>query len=370
MPTDGANRPPFLLYGAERSYFTGKARPALRAKRVYFEEILPTPAAYREILRRTGMAFIPIVVTPENDTWQDTSEIIDALEARFPEPALIPATPVQRLVAYLFELYADEFLILPAMHYRWSTPEGERDARSSFAALSGDPASAEKFAGRMAGSLTALGVDDASIPAIVEHLGDLLDALEAVLGEQSFLLGEQPSLADCAMMGPLYAHLYLDRIPGPLLRERAPRVSHWIERSNHPDPGAFEGFLAADALHPGMRAVLELIGGDAVPLLLDSLRAFEEWADARPGESNEPPRAVGFHRSALRGIAVSRYTSAYTPWMIQRCLDAYEELAESQREEVARALVGTGCEALFGYQPRHRLAKRSFKLVFEERTGS
>jgi len=35
----------FRLFGAERSYFTGKARAALRAKRVYFEEVLPTLGA-------------------------------------------------------------------------------------------------------------------------------------------------------------------------------------------------------------------------------------------------------------------------------------------------------------------------------------
>ena len=121
MPAPSINSPPFRFCGAERSYFTGKARPALRAKRLYFEEILPTPEAYREILQRTGMMFIPVVVTPEDETWQDTSDIIDALEARFPEPALIPATPVQRIVSYLFEVYADEFMLLPAMHYRWST---------------------------------------------------------------------------------------------------------------------------------------------------------------------------------------------------------------------------------------------------------
>ena len=136
MTASGADSPPFRLYGAERSYFTGKARPALRAKRLYFEEILPTPEAYRDILQRTGMIFIPVVVTPEDETWQDTSDIIDALEARFPEPALIPATPVQRIVSYLFEVYADEFMLLPAMHYRWSAPEAEKDARGAFAALS------------------------------------------------------------------------------------------------------------------------------------------------------------------------------------------------------------------------------------------
>ena len=51
------------------------------------------------ILPRTGLAFIPIVVTPEDETWQDTSEILDELEARIPSRALYPTTPVQRVVA-------------------------------------------------------------------------------------------------------------------------------------------------------------------------------------------------------------------------------------------------------------------------------
>jgi glutathione S-transferase len=161
---------PFRLYGAERSYFTGKVRPALRAKRLHFEEILADREAYEDIRRRTGLLFIPVVVTPEDETWQDTSEILDALEARFPSPALIPATPVQRVVAYLLELYADEFLILPAMHYRWTAPESEADARRAFAALSANRENADRFADRMSGSLPSLVVVEATIPAIEAHL--------------------------------------------------------------------------------------------------------------------------------------------------------------------------------------------------------
>ena len=76
----------FRLYAAEVSYFSAKVRPAFRLKRVPHVEILPTPAAYREIIRpRTGLAMIPVVVTPEDETWQDSSDILDALEARYPE---------------------------------------------------------------------------------------------------------------------------------------------------------------------------------------------------------------------------------------------------------------------------------------------
>jgi glutathione S-transferase len=356
----------YRFYASEISYFSGKVRPALRQKGIFFVEHLPTPAAYRDVIRpRTGLGFIPIVVTPEDETWQDTSEILDALERRHPEPALYPATPVQRVVAYLLELYADEFLVMPAMHYRWSFPESERKARADFAAATGGPAGASEFADRMSGSIAALGVRPASHAAIEAHTAELLDALSAHFAEHAALLGARMSLADCALLGPFYAHLYLDAVPGRLLRERAPRVCHWIERMNHPDPTAPGDFLADDALANTLRPVLELVGRDAVPLLLDTVRDFERWADARPPELEEPPRAVGFHETGFRDVRFQRYTSPYTLWMLQRTLDAYRVLSDAERARVDASLAGTGCEALLAYRPRHRLGKRRFKLCFE-----
>src|SRR5262249_19592287 len=159
------------------------------------------------------------------------------------------------------------------------------------------------------------------IPAIVAHLDELIEHMEAILTPQSFLLGEQMSLADCALLGPFYAHLHLDLVPGQMLRQRAVRVSHWIERANHPNPGAFTGFLPRDALPPSLRGILELIGRDAGPVILDTVRDFERWADEQAPEY-EPPRVTGFHNTRLRGVEVSRYTSPYTLWMLQRPLDA------------------------------------------------
>jgi glutathione S-transferase len=163
----------FRLYGAERSYFTGKVRPALRAKRLYFEELPATPEGYREIRRRTGLLFIPVVVTPEDATWQDTSEILDALEARHPEPALYPSTPVQRVARLSARALRRRVPGAPAMHYRWSTPEGaarraRRVRRASAISERG------RFADRiMAGTLPALGVTPETIPAIEAHLDEL-----------------------------------------------------------------------------------------------------------------------------------------------------------------------------------------------------
>jgi glutathione S-transferase len=355
----------YRLYGSEVSYFTAKVRPALRYKRVPFVEILATPAAFRDVIRpRTGLAFIPVIVTPDDETWQDTSVILDHLEERFPDPPLVPVSPVQRVVANLFELYADEFLPLPAMHYRWNFPESVAKARADFAATSGDPETASKFADRMGGSIAFLGVLPETIPAIEAHTADLLQRLSDHLAAQPYLLGGRPSLAEMGMIGPLYAHLYLDAVPGRLLRETAPRVCHWIERVNHPDPDDGGEWLAGDALAPTLRPLLELIGADAVPLILDTLRDFESWAaDNRP-VNPEPPRATGMHSTRLRGVAFQRYTSPYTLWMVQRTLDAYHGLDATRRAAVDAAVAGTGIEALLAFTPAQRVEKRGFRLAF------
>jgi len=356
---------PYRFYAAEISYFSGKVRPMFRYKGIPYEEILPTPQVYREvILPRTGLAFIPVVVTPEDETLQDTSDILDELERRFPEAPVYPATPVQRIVALLLEVYADEFCVLPAMHYRWGFPESEAKARDDFAAANGDPAAAGRFADRMKGALPFLGISPASAPAIEAHTHDLLDVLSHDLAAHDHLLGSRMSLADLALLGPLYAHLYLDVVPGRLLRTRAPRVCAWIERMNRPVPRS-GGFVADDALPATLRPLLELVGRDAVPVLVDAIRAVEDWADTRPAGLEEPPRGVGSHTTTLRGVTLHRMTSPYTLWMAQRPLDAYRALSADARDAVDRALAGTGLEALLDVRPRHRLRKRDFKLVFE-----
>ncbi len=72
-----ATSAPYRFHAFEVSYFSAGVRPALRYKQLWFEELR---ADYGEIQRRTGLAFIPVVVTPDDETWQDTSEILEHLE--------------------------------------------------------------------------------------------------------------------------------------------------------------------------------------------------------------------------------------------------------------------------------------------------
>ena len=356
---------PFLYYAAERSYYSGKARPGFRIKRVFMEERLPTPANRDLLQKRTGHAFLPTVITPEDEVWQDTSNILDNLEARFPTPPLFPTSPVQRITTYLFELYADEFMLLPGLHYRWAFPDSADHAAKSFAAASGIAAAAKEFADTIANQFAPLvGATAQTAPVLEAHVADLLGLLEAQFAENRFLLGDAPSLADCALMGPMYGHFFLDPEPGRLLRADTPQVCHWIETMNHPNQDDFGEWLPADALSSQMRLMLDLIGADAIPLLLDTAAAFDEWADQHAEAGATPPRVVGMHTTKLRGLTFERYTSPYTVWMIQRPRDAYRALGSAERRRVDEALQGTGCEELLQQTSRHRLEKSGIELVF------
>jgi glutathione S-transferase len=356
IPTNG----PYVFHAFEISYFSAKVRPALRYKRLWYDEIR---ADYPLIRERTGLTFIPVLITPEDDTWQDSTDIYDRLEARHPDPPLFPKTPVQRIAAHLVELYTDEFATIPAMHYRWGSELGEASARARFIAMTGSEEFGTAAAARMAKARIALGASDDNAPAIETHTRDLLDALSTHFQTQPFLLGARMSFADCALMGPLYGHFFNDLVSRRLLLETARPVVGWIERCNHPNAPAQGEWLADDVLAPTLREVLRVMGTDAAPVLLKGLEVFEHWADTAPRDLEELPRAVGQIESTLRGLPVVRFAGSYAPYLVQRVLDDYRALDPAARKRVDEAVAGTGWEAVLAHEPRHRVAKRGFKLV-------
>ena len=125
---------PYVFHAFEVSYFSAKVRPALRHKGLWVDE---RRADIGEVLKRTGLGFVPMVITPEGETWQDSHDIYRRLEARHPDPPLFPGTPLQRMAAHLVEIYANEYGLIPAMHYRWGSELGEASARARFGAMSG-----------------------------------------------------------------------------------------------------------------------------------------------------------------------------------------------------------------------------------------
>ena len=190
--------------------------------------MISTTDVYRKVvLPKVGWPVIPVLVLPDQPGVQggpryiqDTSDIIDELERLHPTPSVLPAAAEQRLACYLAELLADQWLNLPAMYYRWLFPEQRPFLENEWGAMMAPEAlPAERLAAarqsmkQFANAATSLGATADTAAAIESSFETLLDLLSAhFLDGHEYLLGATPTLADFAMMGPLYAHLLRDPV--------------------------------------------------------------------------------------------------------------------------------------------------------------
>jgi glutathione S-transferase len=350
--------PNYILYGSEISYYTGKVRAYFRWKGIPFNEVLSNAQIYKEvILPRVGFPVIPVVVAPDDQTLQDSSDIIDALEQRFPEPSIVPTSGVQRFVAALFELYGDEWLVIPAMHYRWH--HNREWAIRQFGALTAPDASLDeqfaigsKRAAPFAQAAINLGAEPHMHAAVERSYEALLAELDAHFASLPYLLGTRPCIGDFGLYGPLYAHQFRDPYSGELMHRLAPNVVKWVERmrdASAPRPG---DFLSNDEIPATLLPVLRRMMREQLPEMTATARAFTAWLTSHPRE--RIPRAIGTHQFELEGARGQRMIGTYKLWMLQRALDVYTQLNNDERQLADKLLDNVDGQALrqFDYLPR------------------
>jgi glutathione S-transferase len=354
------------LIGAEVSLYTGKVRAYLRYKGIAFEELPASGEVFQKvIIPRTGVRYIPILISDDDQAIQDSTAIIDFLEQRFPDPSIYPADSVQRLVALLFEVYGDEWLVIPAMHYRWNVAENRTFAIGEFGRLSRPNATpeeqralGEKLATPFAGALRPLGVDEATAPAVERSYHALLQELARHFETHPFLLGSRPSIGDFALNGPLYAHLYRDPASGRLMQEAAPQVARWVERMNTPEVRAGV-FLPDGSVPETLEPPLARMFREQGPVLLATMERFESWA----GERDNPlPRTLGRHAYTLEGAVGERHVYAFNLWRWQRVHDHYRALDTDAKRRADALLERVGGRALVQRTMQRRLARRQNQL--------
>ncbi len=371
-----ADAPPpagaYRLLGADVSYYTAKIDAWLAYKRIPCRRELATREVFeREIMPRVGYPVIPVLLAPDGETLQDTTEMVDVLEARHPSPPTVPVTPAGRFLCDLFELYCDEWIKMPALHYRW-----RYDA--DFAALEfgrnndpGRPAGEQraigaKIASRFAGWLEPLGITAASMAAVEADYLALLTLLDTHFAQHRFLLGEAPSLCDFALYGPFHAHLLRDPASGRVMRARAPRVVRYLEGLRAVPPPAAELPFDTRAVPASLWPVLRLLSRDYVPILAAQHRALQRWL-AR-SRVDEIPRHIGTHRVILgRGTAheaeTERALFSYDSWMLQRALDVHAGAPAAERAAIEELCALAGASALLDLATHHRLRRERFRLV-------
>lgn len=356
-----------ILYGAPLSLYSGKARAYLDWKNVDYREVLCTPDIQRSvIIPNVGRPVMPVVETDDGTILQDTTVIIDHFEASEGGPGVYPETPAQHLAALLLELFGDEWLVIPAMHYRWNYNEEWVYGEFGKVALpDGSPedqhAEGKENGQRFRGFVPMLGVNETTIPAIEKSYEALLAELDVHFAAHLYTLGTRPSIGDYGLIGPLYAHLYRDPESGKLMKRIAPNVAAWVERLVDVAEPLSGAFLPGDEIPETLIPVLRRLMGEHMPHLQAIASMYAVWTADNP--DGEIPRAVGMAPFEIEGVGGEKIASTFSLWMLQRPLDFYRGLTGDDREAADGLLDAIDGEAFRNFPLRARLDFVNHRLV-------
>ena len=166
-----------ILYGSTMSPFVRKVA-AYAAEKGIELELKPTALADPDPEFREASPFRKMPALVDGDyKLADSSAIIHYLEAKYPEPALIPADPRERGRVIWFDEFADTILFACGAKIFFNKVVAPR-----FLGREGDLGAAET--------------------AERDELPPLLDYLEGVIPDSGYLVGDRLTLADLAVAGP------------------------------------------------------------------------------------------------------------------------------------------------------------------------
>ncbi len=359
---------PYQFIAAPLSLYSGKARGYLRWKNIPYREVLSNRNVYESvILPRLGYGMVPVLITPDDQTVQDTTDIIDYLEKHEDGPSVYPQGPVQKLAALIMELFGDEWLLIAAMHYRWAYNEDfayQEFGNTAFPELPKDEryALGKKAAEKFKGSLPFLGITPKTAPAIEKTYEEFLRAFDAHLAVHPFLFGTRPSIGDYGLLGPLYAHNYRDPASGAMMEKTAPRVADWARRAHAPQHPLTGDFIGNDMVPETLVPILKMFAREQLPILQDSIADLKKWVSDNP-DTLELPRITGFHKYTIGGVEEDRAVFPYPLWMLQRVQDHYDSLSSAEKATADALLKRIGAADLMDMPVQPRLMRKDFKLM-------
>lgn len=329
----------YTLWGGALSLYTGKVRSYLIKAGIPYREYYTVHPEYRErVLPVVRLGVAPILETPAGHTVQDTTDIIECLEARHPATSMIPSTPIQRAVAWLINAFGSDGLLQASMHYRWSYVVEQRawllDEFGRFSSTAGREqrrAAAGNFMGQMEAMLPLLGITPDTGSAIEASHQALLAILDDHFLAHPYLLGGKPSIADFGLMAAMFGHLGRDPVPAQLMKLTAANVYRWTERMNlagsfDPEfPDTPDEYVPDDGIPATLEPLLRHIFHDWGPELLASAAHYNDWVRANQGlPVGSPPSLTPARRSvhpmlgpvsySYRGAEMTRRCAPQSLW--------------------------------------------------------
>lgn len=255
---------PYRIFGSEMSPYSVKVRSYLRYKGLAHQWLSRSADPASEYQQRAKLPIVPLVVTPDDVALQDSTPIIDRIEADHPTPSVHPQEPTLRFLSMLIEEFGDEWGNKWMFHYRWAR-ELDQDSASARIALSAAPgmneeawrALARQIRERMVGRVWFVGSSPENAPFIEANFQASVLQYDAHLAERLYLFGARPAYADFGLWGQLYA-AWTDPTAGAIIQARAPNLLAWIQRMLFPVAhGEFETWGS-------LKATLAPILGDQI----------------------------------------------------------------------------------------------------------
>jgi glutathione S-transferase len=274
----------YRIFGSEMSPYSVKVRSYFRFKGIPHQWIPRGPANEEAYKRFAKLPIVPTVATPDDEGLQDSTPILEKVEAAHPEPSIHPTDPALRFLSELIEEFGDEWGNKLMFHHRWWDEVDIAASAQTLARLSmprGDePAVAERTAmirQRMTGRGHFVGSSAATADLIRAYLNELLDLLEPHFETRKYLFGGRPAFGDFGLSAQLY-EASVDPTCGSILKSRGPNTLAWCHRMLEPrNDGPFENW---ETLAPTLKPVLAYIGRYFLPWTTANATALAEGAES------------------------------------------------------------------------------------------
>lgn len=300
----------YRIYGAEMSPYSVKVRSYFRYKGIPHRWIVRNADTEAEYQQYAKIQIVPLVVTPDDTALQDSTPIIEQIEARVPAPSIHPPETVAAFVSALIEELGDEWGNKWMFHYRWARDVDQRCsagrlARAMMPAADAThhAAMAEMVRARMVDRVWFVGSNEQNAPLIEASFAEAIGLLDAHLASRPYLFGARPVFGDFGLWAQIY-EAWTDPTPGAIIEGCGHHVLAWVQRMLWPRA---EGELEAwSSLEATMLPFLQRsVGGLFMPWTVANAAAVaagrEEFSVELDGRTwTQKPQK--YHAKSLRAL--------------------------------------------------------------------
>ncbi len=289
---------PFRIYGSEMSPYSVKVRSYFRYKGLPHQWLMRNASNQADYQKHAKLPLIPLVVTPNEEGMQDSTPIIERVEAMHPQPAVHPADPTTAFLSALLEEFGDEWGNKWMFHYRWARDVDQMSSAGRIARQMQPRADQRQHAettsqirARMVDRVWFVGSNEMTAPQIEASFERAIEILDAHFAAHPYLFGGRPAFGDFGLWGQLYC-AWTDPTAGALIQGRAPSLLAWIHRMLWPRAeGEFANWKSVSST---LQPLLSTIVG---PLFLPWSAANAGAIATAPNRSPSPSTATPGRKS-------------------------------------------------------------------------